>query len=416
MAQDLLMPKLGLTMSEGTLLEWKVEPGQPVRKGQVLYVIETDKVATDIEADADGVFEARIVPEGETVPVGAPVGRMAGFATEAAPPSPAAKPAPSVSLEANDAPSGLIDAPTAAAPMSSRPADGEARIIATPLARRIAREHDVDLRTVTGSGPRGRIKAADVERRAQEARAAAPVAHIAPAEAAIRQKPTSIQASMARRLAEVKHGVPHFYLSTEVEVSRLMALRSELNADQSLPRLTLTHFVLAAVGRALVDMPDINRVWDAGELVAYSASDVGMAIETDGGLFVPVVRNAGTTSLDAIAASARNLIDKAKSGRLRSPEMGGAAISVSNAGMHDITWLTSIINPGQSAILGVGSVRQVFRPDEAGAPALRNEMGIVFSGDHRVHTGVEGLAFLNRVKACLEEPMRLLRHRQQTES
>lgn len=414
MTQDLVMPKLGLTMSEGTLLEWKVEPGQPVRKGQVLYVVETEKVATDIEADADGVFAERLVPEGETVAVGTAVGRMAGTGAEAAPVTKAAAAAPT---EADDAPSGLIDAPMPAPAKVPAHGDGQARIIATPLARRIARERGVDLRGITGSGPRGRIKAADVERAAQAAGPAAPSPQPAPLpDGGIRQKPSPIQASMARRLAEVKHGTPHFYLSTEVEVSSLTALRAGLNADADMPRLTLTHFVVAAVGRALADLPDINRVWDAGELVAYSASDVGMAVETDNGLFVPVVRNAGTSSLDEIAASARDLIAKAKSGRLGSTEMTGAAVSVSNAGMHDVTWLTSIINPGQSAILGVGSAREVFRPDAAGAPALKREMGIVFSGDHRVHTGVEGLTFLNRVKTYLEAPMRLLRHTQKPES
>lgn len=402
------MPKLGLTMSEGTLLEWKVAPGERVRKGQVLYVIETDKVATEVEADADGVFEARIVPEGETAPVGTPVGRMQSDAASSQPPIVRAQPS-----NAAPPPSRPIDVDS---PARSEPAQAETRVIATPLARRIAREHGVDLKSVTGSGPRGRIKAADVERAAREARSAPPAKPVAPTEGGTRQKPSPIQASMARRLAEVKHGVPHFYLSTEVEVSALTALRGQLNADPDLPRLTLTHFVLAAVGRALVDLPDVNRVWADGDLVTYATSDVGMAVETDNGLFVPVVRNAGTETIDRVAALARDLIDKAKAGQLRATDMNAAAISVSNAGMHDVTWLTPIINPGQSAILGVGSVREIFRPDETGAPSLRREMGIVFSGDHRVHTGVQGLAFLNRVKAYLEQPMRLLRHRQQPDS
>ena len=385
------MPKLGLTMQEGTLIEWKVAPGQKVRRGEVLYVVETEKVATDIEAEADGVFEARIAAEGDTVPVGAPVGRMAspdGTPSPAQDPIPASNP-PRSSLAAS------LERP--------RTANGVPRVIATPLARRIARERAVDLNSISGSGPRGRIKAADVERAAGKAPGSAvrpQAAH--PSASGTRSKPSPTQASMARRLAEVKHGVPHFYLSTEVEVSALLKLRAELNADAELPRLTLTHFLLAAVGRALIDLHGINRIWADGELVTYSASDVGMAVETDGGLVVPIVRNAGTRSLDGIASSARDLIERAKAGELRSSDMMDAAISISNAGMHDVTWLTSIINPGQSSILGVGSVREIFRPDKSGAPALRREMGIVFSGDHRVHTGVEGLAFLNRVKAYLE--------------
>lgn len=400
MAIDLLMPKLGLTMQEGTLTEWKVAPGQKVRKGEVLYVVETEKVATDIEAEADGVFLSRIVAEGETVPVGAPVGRMASSDGTL---SPARDPMP-----APDAPRpGPSDSPGPfPGPASTR------RIVATPLARRIARERGVELTSVSGSGPRGRIKAADVERAAGKVAPSGRVPEPSPQDGGARSRPSPTQASMARRLAEVKQGVPHFYLSTEVEVSALLKLRAELNADTELPRLTLTHFLIAAVGRALCDLPNMNRIWSNGELVTYSACDVGMAVETDGGLFVPVVRDAGTRGVDGIAASARDLIDRAKAGQLRSSDMTGAATSISNAGMHDVTWLTSIINPGQSSILGVGSVREIFRPDENGAPALRREIGIVFSGDHRVHTGVEGLAFLNRVKAYLEKPMRLLRHPQ----
>lgn len=403
MARDLLMPKLGLTMREGTLLEWQVEPGQAVKAGQVLFVVETEKVATEVEADADGILVERLAAAGEVVEVGKAVGRLSspvGGASER-----------EVAPQAIEA-AGPDVAPTAAGRPSGqgsrRPSD--ARIVATPLARRIAGERGVDLAKVAGSGPRGRIKAVDVERAAAPAPAAGEAAIVrSPAVHAL-QRPSPVQASMAKRLAEVKHGVPHFYLATEVEVTRLVGLRAELNANSELPRLTLTHFVLAAAGRALLDMPGMNRVWMEDGILAYAASDVGMAVETDQGLFVPVVRDAGVAGLDTVAAAARGLVEKARAGMLRASDIGGATLSVSNAGMFDVTWLTPIINPGQSAILGVGSVRQVFRPDGDGAPVLRNELGLVLSGDHRVHTGVEGLAFLNRVKAFLEQPLSLLRH------
>lgn len=389
---DLLMPKLGLTMTEGVLLEWKVAPGEAFRRGELIFVVETDKAATDIEAEADGVVAERLVEEGETVPVGTPVARLTGGAAAAGPAAAAQSSEPAV------------EAP---APAARRPAtNGAARIVATPLARRLARERNIDLSTVSGSGPRGRIKAVDLEG------ASAPAAAEARPQASpavTRSKPTPTQAAMARRLAAVKQGVPHFYLSVEVEVSALVGLRAELNADAELPKLTINHFVLAAVGRALKARPGINRVWADGDILEFHGTDVSMAVETETGLYVPVVRNAGSESLDRIAASARAMIDKAKAGRLSAADMDGAAIAVSNAGMHDVTWLTAIINPGQSAILGVGSVREVFRPDDYGQPVLRREMGLVFSGDHRVHTGVEGLAFLGHVKTTLQNPMRLLR-------
>lgn len=417
MALDLLMPKLGLTMSEGTLLEWRAAAGDSVRKGQVIYVVETDKIATEVEVEAAGTLAERLVEEGEIVAVGTVVGRLStggAEATRTPDTRVGSRPAPVAALEERQA----AEVGDGTEPSQRRP-DG-ARIIATPLARRLARDRGIDLSHLTGSGPRGRIKAVDVERAAAGMRSDISARGDAPAAegsaSGTRSRPGAIQAAMARRLAGVKHGVPHFYLSTEVEMTRLLALRRELNADPEMSPLTITHFVLAAVAHALADQPGINRVWDGDELITYASSDVGMAVETEKGLYVPIVRNAGQAGLDGIASSARRLVEKAREGLLTAAETTGAAISVSNAGMHDVSWLTSIINPGQSSILGVGSIRQLFRPDAEGAPALRNEMGLVFSGDHRVHTGVEGLTFLNRIKFYLETPMRLLRHRPESGS
>lgn len=403
MASDLLMPKLGLTMTEGTLLEWKARPGEAVSKGQLLFVVETDKIASEIEADADGVLIEQLAAEGDTVAVGAVVGRIAA-AGETAPPKPQINIAAAPAAPASPAAPAAVQTQAIAASADLAPANNADRVIATPLARRIAKANSVNIWQVAGSGPRGRIKAVDVER-AMDARQTPQAA----SGSAKRMKPTPTQAAMARRLSAVKQGVPHFYLSTEIEVSALLALRETLNADPEAARLTLNHFVLKAVGQALAAHPNINRVWDDGELVAFAQTDVAMAVETDNGLLVPVVRDAGTRSLDAIAADARELVGKARSSSLGVSDMSGGAIAVSNAGMHDVTWVTSIINPGQSAILGVGSVRSLFRPDGQGKPSLRHEMGVVFSGDHRVHTGVEGLAFLTSIKNLLETPTRLLR-------
>lgn len=401
MASELLMPKLGLTMTEGVLLEWNVAPGETFTKGQVLFVVETDKAATDIEAEEDGVLAERLVEVGATVPVGTPVGRL--VATDGAVPVIAPD-----GEESGEQQKG-VSAPSAPAPARTSPTrstDGE-RQVATPLARRIAREKGIDLKTVAGTGPRGRIKLADVE----QIKTPPPAAASTPVEVAQnrRVRPTPIQAAMARRLSQVKQGVPHFYLSTEAEVSALIDLRKELNSDPERTKLTLTHFVLAAVGRSLVDHPGMNRVWAEGEILELGSADVSMAVEADNGLFVPVVHAAGTLPLDKIAERARTAIEKARASRLTAAEMEGAAVAVSNAGMHDVTWLTPIINVGQSSIIGVGSVRELFRPGPDGSPKLRREMGLVFSGDHRVHTGVEGLTFLNRIRTYLENPLRLLR-------
>jgi len=217
-----------------------------------------------------------------------------------------------------------------------------------------------------------------------------------------------MQATMARRLSDVKHGVPHFYLAAEAEVSALEALRAKLNPAGELPRLTLTTFIVAAVGRALADIPEANTVWSDGELLTFAAADVGIAVSAPSALYVPVLRDVGRKSLLILAEESQALIARARQGRLTRDEMVGGAFTVSNAGMHNVTYLTPIVNPGQSAILGVGSVRGVFRPDPEGQPALRRELGLVLAADHRVFDGVAGLALLNRIISYLESPIRLL--------
>lgn len=442
MHRKVLMPKLGLTMTEGQISEWLVPAGGTIRAGQGLFVVETDKVATEIAAEGDGVLTEIIVPAGATVAVGEVVGswqdEAAASSGTAAPVDIGAAPAGSVApagaaprAEAAPAAAGAA-APAARAQACPAPAAtpraGGARILATPLARRLADQLDLSLAGITGSGPRGRIKAADVQAaatRVQAAGPAAPVGTVQPAAAAqpvsggrpaaaplidrgTRSAPGPVQAAMARRLTAVKQQVPHFYLAVEAKVSRLLALRAELNALDAPVRFTLNHFIVAAVGRALCDQPEANRVWDDDEIVSFSSTDVGMAVSTPRGLFVPVVRDAGRLSLTELARQAQAHVTRARDGALSLDDMTGGAITVSNAGMFDVKFMTPIINPGQAMILGVGSVNRLFRPDAQGQPGLCEEMGLVLAADHRLLDGVAGLAFLNRVKTCLEEPLRLL--------
>ncbi|OPH17285.1 2-oxo acid dehydrogenase subunit E2 (plasmid) [Azospirillum brasilense] len=410
MVRELVMPKLGLTMTEGVLAEWRVSPGQPFRSGDVLLVVETDKIASEVEADSDGVLIETTIPAGETVAVGTPIARWSADGAGAAPaaepveaPAPIAAPTP-VAANARPLP----------APVRS---NGE-RILSTPLARRRAEGLGVDLAAVTGSGPRGRIKVADVEAAAQTRPEPRPAPQPAPkveGPTGERSKPTTLQATVARRLTAAKRDVPHFYLAAEAEVTELAALRDRLNADteSGLPRISMTHLVVAAVGRALAAMPEMDRVWDdepaGGAILALGRGDIGMAVDTPRGLVAPVLRGAATLPLDRLAAEAASLTRRARDGRLTEEDFQGGAVTVSNAGMHNVTYMTSIISPGQSSILGVGSVRSVFRPDAAGAPVLKRELGLVLSADHRLFDGVTALAFLNRIIAGLERPLRLLR-------
>jgi pyruvate dehydrogenase E2 component (dihydrolipoamide acetyltransferase) len=370
--QEIVMPKLGLTMTEGRLAEWKVKPHEAVRQGETMFVVETEKIANEIEAPQDGVIDEILVNEGDVVPVGAVLGR---WTTEAA-----------------AAGNGKAPASASAAPLALR-------IVATPLARRLAREHSVDLRVVTGSGPRGRVKAGDV----LAAKASAPT----PA-AGRRTSASRFEAAVAERLTAAKRDVPHFYVATEADVGALLALRDELNSDDR-PRISVTHLLLLAIARAVADTPDANRVWRDRGFEQFTTVDIGLAVDTPQGLFVPILRDLGEAPLDAVAGRATDAVERARRGELSPDDVSGGVITLSNVGMHDVTYLTPIISPGHAAILGAGSIRDVFRPDAEGRPALRRELGLVLAGDHRVLDGVRGAALLNRIVAYLEKPLRLLR-------
>lgn len=470
MRRELLMPKLGLTMTEGLLSEWVVPEGGAFQAGAPIFLVETEKVVTEIEAERSGVLLQVVVQAGETVPVGTLVGYWddgagagdarapdagaagagAAGAGEAAGAAKAAALQPSAagsagvpsadarSEAAASAPAGTAGAGGVARAAGVARTDG-ARIVATPLARRIAAAQGIDLAAVRGSGPRGRIKAADVVEAARSTAPAAPAATApastapaaaAPASAAFAPAasappapgaaarppapvhvtpvaPTAVQLATAKRLTAVKASVPHFYLSLDVDVRRLLALREELNGF-GVERLTLNHFIVAALGRALRDEPAANRVWIDDQILQFETSDVGVAVDTGRGLFVPVLRDAGGLALVEVARRTQALVERARDGGLSVADTSGGAVTVSNAGMHGVAYMTPIINPGQAMILGVGSVRELFRPDAEGRPELRREIGLVLACDHRILDGVAGLRFLNRVASYLEQPLKLV--------
>lgn len=405
MRRELLMPKLGLTMTEGTIVEWMVTLGQAFKKGESLFVIESEKAAIEVPADEDGVLIDATVPVGDTVPVGAVIGHWSDAQPSEAAPVDDGKVALAPSADAMIAP----DLVMTTAPSQPGPSSAQ-RVPVTPLARRVAKQRGIDLTTVSGSGPRGRIRVADlpVSAAVPAATPQVPVVQAAVAPIGALQKPSSIEQTIAQRLVAAKQQIPHFYLSAEVEVSALQALREKLNTVQSSVRFTLNDFLLAAVGHALVDIPQANRVWTDDGILTLATADVGMAVNTERGLMVAMLRDVGSQSLADTSRAARSAIERAKSARLSSVEMAGGAITVSNAGMHDVSTMTSIINPGQAMILGVGSVRALFRPDAAGQPMLQREIGLVLSADHRVLDGVAASGFLKRVRHHLSNPLGLL--------
>ena len=432
------MPKLGLTMTEGSIADWMVGASQRFKAGQGLFVVETDKVANEVSADADGVLLEIAVQTGETVPVGTVIGYWEDAAETAA--TPAAESAPDVTSSANRAapsPALPIASPAPArsvrtgssdltVPMTTAPST---RLIASPYARRLARERGVPLAGIAGTGPNGRIVARDIPAVAPQNGCAAnaltthkapalstepqPVAHATSASPDTHYDliaPSARQATAARRLAQGKQETPHFYLALEADVSALITLRKEINEAAVNVRLTLNHFIVKAVIEALRKHPRVNRVWSEQGIMAFRRVDVGIAIDTPGGLLAPALTDVGDVTIRELSARLADLAARARAGTITAADQGTPAITISNAGMHNVTYMTSIINPGQAMILGVGSIRGVFRPDDKGQPVLRQELGLVLSADHRVMDGVAGLEFLNAIVHCLERPAQLLLH------
>lgn len=405
---DLVMPKLGLTMTEGTLTEWHVAPGQGFARGTPLFTVETEKVANEIEAESDGTIAEILVPAGQTVPVGTPVARLAG----AGAPGTGAGDGRSEGAGVTQAPAAAT-ASSGAAPVAARDTiaggAGQGRVVATPLARRLAREAGVDLAGIAGSGPAGRIKAEDV-RRAAEAGPAAPAAAPARAPApATEILPDAVRLATARRVSAATRDIPHFHVMREAEVSALAALRETLNAEPGRPRISVTHMLIRAFGIALAEMAQMNRIWLDDRILAFSQVDVGMVTQTPAGLRIPVLRDVANADLDAIARSAAALAGRAREGRLAAADVGGGVASVSNVGMFGATAVAPIISPPQAMILGVGAERALFRPDASGAPALRREIALTLVCDHRIIDGSEAARLLDLLVSLVENPIRLLR-------
>jgi pyruvate dehydrogenase E2 component (dihydrolipoamide acetyltransferase) len=415
----LVMPKLGLTMTEGVVSQWKVTPGQRFAAGEVIIVVESEKTAFEVEAPAAGIFEQVLVKETETVPVGTLLAhwRLDGD-EEVSRPNVQQERLSETAVPAQElAPSSLniTRQPSAVAEQQQ----GQ-RTLATPLARRMAREAKIDLTAIAGSGSGGRIQAADVEAAvnasAHEPQAQSPderKAIVAPA-AAIDyppgrlSPPTGIERTMAARVTAAKREIPHFYLAMDFDIGPLTAMRDELNCCADKPRVSMTHLLIAAIVHGLQAVPRMNAVWTDAGILTYQTIDVGIAVHTERGLMSPVVRDLGNERFYGLMTKFDDVVARARQGDLRADDQNGAAMTISNAGMHNVHYMTSIIVPGQSAILGVGSVQDCFRPDAAGAPVLRRELGVVLSADHRVHTGVGALAFLKAFEHALLNPLHLL--------
>jgi pyruvate dehydrogenase E2 component (dihydrolipoamide acetyltransferase) len=392
------MPKLGLTMDEGTIIRWLKLPGSEVARGEAIAEIETDKATAVIEAETSGTLGPILVPEGTSVPVGKVIACLVAPGEEAprpGPPAPLAVP--------ND---GVVSEHRAPAPV---PQLERGAVPASPRARRLADELRVELSTVVGSGPHGRIIEEDV-RRAAERLSQTPREAEAPTPAASGQaKPLrGMRKAAAERMVHSFTTAPHFYLSVEVDASLLLKRRESLLpriAEQSGVRLTVSDLLIKIAAQALQECPEASAVWADGGVRRLDTINVGLAVATDRGLVVPVLDEVNHKSLREIAVRRHALTEKARAGRLTMQDLEGGGFTISNLGMFAVDRFSAIINPPQAAILAVGRIKE--RPFVTnGQLTVRPTMCLTLSVDHRILDGAEAARFLGRLVALVEEPSR----------
>jgi pyruvate dehydrogenase E2 component (dihydrolipoamide acetyltransferase) len=440
-----VLAKLSPTMEEGTIVKWSKNEGDPVKVGDVLAEIETDKANMEMEALGAGVLRKILVPAGGKAPVGALIGVVADpgddissllasasapaaaaappAAQPAAQPAAPAQPAESAGAAVPPAPSEAPSRPEAApAPAPSAPPPPAAaapprgtdeRVKASPLARNMAAERNIPLESVAGSGPGGRVVKRDIEtwKRGSAAPAAqAGQARPAPQPAIVAGQEipvSSMRKAIAKRLAESKFSAPHYYVSMDVDMDAAVSMREQLIRAEN-TKLSYNDFVVKACARALTRWPMVNASWAGDKIVTYGEVHVGVAVALPDGLITPVVRNADRKSVPAIGQEIKELAARAKEKKLRPEEFTGSTFTVSNLGMYDVTEFTAIINPPEACILAVGAVRKL--PVVAADDSLRvgHRMRITLSSDHRVVDGALAAQFLQEVRRLLENPIGLL--------
>ncbi|HET6447837.1 MAG TPA: dihydrolipoamide acetyltransferase family protein [Conexibacter sp.] len=431
---DVVMPRLSDSMEEGTILRWLKSSGDSVSRGEEIVEIETDKANMTYEADADGVLEI-VASEGDTLPIGQVIARI-GDGSATAPAAPAAErpaaveePAPAEQPEVARSSSPATASERGAEPRTSAE---NGRVKASPVARRLARQRGVDLATLTGSGPGGRIVKADVEA-AGTAPAAAPAAAstatnmpdapaqphavpgpVTPGERGGGKGETTVeelsrtQQTIARRMAESKATVPDFYVSTEVDMAAAVAVRAQLKAlaSDEHPAPSFNDFVVKAAALALREFPRANGAYKDGGFELYERINVGVAVAAENALIVPTIFDADQKSLGEIAVESKALAARVRAGSVTPPELSGGTFTVSNLGMFGVTAFTAIVNGGQAGILAVGALRdEAVVVDGNVVPGKRMTLTLV--ADHRILYGADAAQLLARIRALLEAPLAL---------
>ena len=438
---DVLMPQLGETVAEGKITKWFKAAGDAVKPGDNLFEIETDKTSMEVPSTTAGTLSEIRFKVGEVAKVGAVVAIISGPGGQVAAQSPAAAPAPAKAPTAPPRSAPVVtEAVFQAAPIPrSGPMDpfrevrtpernfGSSRLAGgtsvTPLARRLAGERGIDLSHVSGSGPHGRIVARDVERAAPGSPVSAIGGGVSAAQVkalfegvAYEEVPLdSMRRTIATRLVEAKQSIPHFYLTTDIDVGRLIAMREEANAaapkgkdGEPAFKLSLNDFVIKAWAAALQRISAANAVWAGDRILRFRNSDIGVAVALDGGLITPVIHNAEAKSLTAISAEMRDLAGRARQKKLRPNEYQGGASAISNLGMYGVREFSAIINPPHATILAVGSTRRAPIEGDNGSVKFVDQMTVTLSCDHRVVDGALGAELLASFKKFVEAPVTAL--------
>ena len=410
MSTTIVMPKLSDTMEDGKILRWLKKPGDRVNAGDVLAEVETDKADMEIEADSAGVLAELKVPEGASAAVGDVIAVLSDSSS-----------APAEKAEKADEASAEPEAPPAPA---ARPApreesgngadEGEAR--ATPVAKKMAAERGVELKEIRGSGPGGRVVKRDLESAPAPAKPAATPAVEEPAprtvrpaaEPGAREPLSTIRRTIGRRMTESKRDAPHFYLTTEIEMTECARLKRALDASRpDGPKISYTHLILRAIALALTQHPRVNARF-AGDAIEFPpAINLGLAVALDEGLIVPVIHDCEKKDVFEIALTARAVVDRVRAGKPHGDDLSGGTFTLSNLGMYEVDEFSAVINPPQAAVLATGSVveRPVVRN---GAIVAALTMRATLSCDHRVLNGAEGAEFLQTLKRRLENPIELV--------
>ncbi|MFT8417341.1 MAG: pyruvate dehydrogenase complex dihydrolipoamide acetyltransferase [Acetobacter sp.] len=410
MAIEILMPALSPTMTEGKIARWLKKEGEAVSNGDVLAEIETDKATMEVEAIEDGIFGRILVPEGtEGVAVNTPIAILVeeGEAVPAAT-TPSSAPIPAAASTAQPVAAASAPVLPTPAPQATRPAN---RIVASPLARRIAATKGVDLSSIKGTGPNGRIVKRDVEAAAAQS-SSAPQPPALPTGGSRTVPHSTMRKVIARRLSESKATIPHFYVSMDVELDALMALRSQLNAlsgdeGQDAFKLSVNDMLIKAAALALKQVPEVNASFTEDAMILHEDADISVAVSLDDGLITPIVRAADRKSLKQISQEAKSLVSRARAGKLKPEEFQGGTFSLSNMGMFGVKEFAAIVNPPQAAILAIAAGKRV--PVVSGDEIrIATVMTVTLSVDHRAVDGALAAKWLSAFRSIVQAPLALV--------